>query len=128
MWHKSRTQRESDVLKNINISLNLLEELNLFADPSSIKKLVPKQIAGLDPDDMERLQNIFDLIKVDLQLEPKQTDEIALQKITLTENLTSFLETVSATDVSLKVKLLVDDTKHLYDQIGHGLSDFVNYV
>lgn len=42
MWHKSRTQRESDVLKNINISLNLLEELNLFADPSSIKKLVPK--------------------------------------------------------------------------------------
>ena len=128
MWHKSRTQRESDVLKNINISLNLLEELNLFADPSSIKKLVPKQIAGLDPDDMERLQNIFDLIKVDLQLEPKQTDEIALQKITLTENLTSFLETVSATDVNLKVKLLVDDTKHLYDQIGHGLSDFVNYV
>jgi hypothetical protein len=44
----------------------LLEELNLFADPSSFKKLVPKIIAGLDPDDMERLQNIFDLIKVDL--------------------------------------------------------------
>ena len=66
MWHKSKTQCQSDVLKDINTSLNLLEELNLFADPSSIKKLVPKIIAGLDPDDMERLQNIFDLIKVDL--------------------------------------------------------------
>lgn len=66
MWHKSKTQCQSDVLKDINTSLNLLEELNLFADPSSFKKLVPKIIAGLDPDGMERLQNIFDLIKVDL--------------------------------------------------------------
>jgi len=62
---------------------------------------------------MERLQNIYDLIKVDLQLEPKQNDEIELQKITLTENLTSFLETVKATDVHQKVELLVNDTKNL---------------
>lgn len=42
MWHKSKNQCQSDVLKDINTSLSLLEELNLFSDPSSIKKLVPK--------------------------------------------------------------------------------------
>lgn len=42
MWHKSKIQCQSNVLKDINTSLSLLEELNLFADPSSIKKLVPK--------------------------------------------------------------------------------------
>jgi len=66
MWHKSKSQYQTDVLKDINTSLNLLEELNLFQDPSEIKKLVPKSISGLDNDDMERLQNIFDLLKVDL--------------------------------------------------------------
>lgn len=65
MWHKSKSQSQTDVLKDINSNLNLLEKLKLFQDPSEIKKLVPKSITGLSKDDMEKLENIFDFIKVD---------------------------------------------------------------
>ncbi len=44
-----------------------------------MRNLVPKELKGIESDDIKKLHDLFDLIKVDLALEPKETEELALQ-------------------------------------------------
>lgn len=57
MWHQPKvsTKAQSQLISEINNSLSILEQVNLFQDPQAVKNFVNKSVEGVDVEDMEML-------------------------------------------------------------------------
>ena len=87
---------------------------------------MPSSLSQVNPDEMDQLNNIFELIKADLALNPTEEVEKELQQMTLSDNLTSLLERVNVDDVETKVRNFIDNTEGLAKRVELGLSEFIN--